>query len=63
MSGRSIFTNDMEEIERLRAINAALLAALKEAVEAHGPWGNEPSPAWWPSAVAALELAEQAGLK
>lgn len=47
------------------AANAALiaaapdmLAALREAVQAHGPFGDDSRPAWWQAACDAIARAE-----
>ena len=46
------------ERDRLKAINAELLAILTRAVEAHGPFGDDSRPEWWADACAAIAKAK-----
>lgn len=54
-----------QAVELAKATRAAapeLLAALKEAVIAHGPFGDDTRPSWWQAAVNAIAKAEGAKL-
>jgi hypothetical protein len=44
-----------------RAAASAMLAALTDAVVAHGPFGDDSRPAWWNAANAAIAQAKAAG--
>ena len=53
----------LEDLSEAAESDAApdMLEALTQAVQAHGPFGDDSRPAWWPAACAAISKATGGG--